>query len=320
MRHTLSQHDERIPNARSPNARIPNPKPRIPLTARAVFLVYTALTLVLTWPLATGLTRHVPGDFGDPLFTSWVLAWDATHLGRGWWNANIFAPRPLALAYSEHFLPQALQAAPFYLATRNPLLGYNIVFLSTFALSGLGMFLFARELTRSAPAAFVAGLAYAFAPYRIASIPHLQVLSSAWMPFVLYGLRRHFETRRISAPRRRGGGVDSPEPVVRLLPALLQPDRGRTHRVGAVDAPAVARSARDRAHRRHVRRRRRRDRAVPAAVPGAAHARLPAALARRDAKVLGGRLRVPDGRSESPSSGDRRCRHGRGPKASCFQG
>jgi hypothetical protein len=158
--------------------------------------VYAALTLALTWPLARGLGRDVPGDFGDPLFTSWVLAWDATHLGRGWWNANIFAPHPLALAYSEHFLPQGLQALPIYLATRNPILAYNVVFLTTFVLSGLGMFLFARELTRNSAAALVAGLAYAFSPYRIASIPHLQVLSSAWMPFVLYGMRRHFDTRR----------------------------------------------------------------------------------------------------------------------------
>src|SRR5262249_13049337 len=35
--------------------------------------------------------------------------------------------------------------------------------------------------------------------FRIASIPHLQVLSSAWMPFVLYGLRRHFDTGRTAA-------------------------------------------------------------------------------------------------------------------------
>src|SRR5947207_1788192 len=58
------------------------------------------------------------------------------------------------------------------------------------------MFLFARELTGNPSAALVAGLAFAFTPYRIASIPHLQVLSSAWMPFVLYGLRRHFDTGR----------------------------------------------------------------------------------------------------------------------------
>lgn len=160
-------------------------------------LLYVALAIALTWPLVTGLTHDVPGDFGDPLFTSWVLAWDATHLGHGWWSANIFAPHPLSLAYSEHFLPQALQALPIYAATKNPILCYNLLFLSTFALSGLGMFLLGRELTGSPAAGLVAGLAFAFAPYRIASIPHLQVLSSAWMPFVLFGLRRHFATGRL---------------------------------------------------------------------------------------------------------------------------
>ena len=108
--------------------------------ARNAFVLYLALTIALTWPVATGLTHLVPGDFGDPLFSSWALAWDVTHLGRGWWHANIFAPHPLALAYSEHFLPQALQALPVYLLTGNPILCYNLLFLSTFVLSGFGMF------------------------------------------------------------------------------------------------------------------------------------------------------------------------------------
>src|SRR5215510_1947195 len=115
------------------------------------------------------------------------------------YDANIFFPAPLTLAYSEHLIPQAIQIFPIYALTGNPILCYNALFLSTFALSGLGMFLFARELTGSAPAAFVAGLAYAFAPYRFSNLSHLQVLSSAWMPFVLYGLRRYFETGRVLA-------------------------------------------------------------------------------------------------------------------------
>jgi hypothetical protein len=53
-----------------------------------------------------------------------------------------------------------------------------------------------RELTGSARAGFVAGLLYAFAPYRIGQFSHLQVLSSQWMPFALYGFRRYFDTRR----------------------------------------------------------------------------------------------------------------------------
>src|SRR3977135_2123758 len=87
-------------------------------SAASAFLLFAALTLVITWPRARGRTHDIPGDFGDPLFTSWVLSWDATHLGRGWWSANIFAPQPLALAYSEHFLPQALQVLPIYAVTK----------------------------------------------------------------------------------------------------------------------------------------------------------------------------------------------------------
>jgi hypothetical protein len=162
----------------------------------ASLLFFVAVTIVMTWPLGAGLSRDIPGDFGDPLFTSWVLSWDATHLGRGWWSANIFAPHPLTLAYSEHFLPQALQILPVYAVTGNAILCYNLSFLSTFALSGFGMFLLGRELTGSSAAGLVGGLAFAFAPYRIANIPHLHVLSAAWMPLVLLGLHRHYATRR----------------------------------------------------------------------------------------------------------------------------
>src|SRR5256885_8128533 len=45
--------------------------------------VYVAATFALTWPLGRRLGSDVPGDLGDPLFSAWVLAWDATHLGRG---------------------------------------------------------------------------------------------------------------------------------------------------------------------------------------------------------------------------------------------
>ncbi|HZR22402.1 MAG TPA: hypothetical protein VFA59_02370 [Vicinamibacterales bacterium] len=166
---------------------------------RGCFCLSVAATIVWTWPLALGLARDVPADFGDPLLNAWILAWDVTHLGRGLWNANIFYPHPLTLAYSEHLLPQAIAIAPMYALTKNPILCYNLVFLSTFVLAAAGAYLLAREFTGRHPAAMVAGLAFAFAPYRVAALPHVQVLSSAWMPFTLFAFRRYFVTGRTRA-------------------------------------------------------------------------------------------------------------------------
>jgi hypothetical protein len=167
---------------------------------------YLVVALVATWPLVRGLTRDVPWDLGDPLLVMWVLAWDceqllsilAGDLSRvaTFFDANIFHPAPLTLAYSEHFLGQALQILPVYAITKNPILCYNLLFISTFVLSGVGTYLFVRELTGDPRAAFIAGLLFAFAPYRMPQGPHLQVLSSQWMPFALYGFRRYFDSGR----------------------------------------------------------------------------------------------------------------------------
>jgi hypothetical protein len=155
--------------------------------------------------LMLGLARDIPWDLGDSLLNCWILEWDATHLARflsgdvhamhGFWTANIFYPEPLTLAYSEHLFAQAVEILPVYALTHNVILCYNLLFLSTFVLSGVGMFLFVREAFGSARAAFVAGLIYAFAPLRVPQFSHLQVLSSQWMPFALYGLRRYFDQR-----------------------------------------------------------------------------------------------------------------------------
>ena len=166
---------------------------------------YIALTVVMTWPIARGLAHDVPADLGDSLLNMWIMAWvadGAVAMAHGamsfgdLWNANIFHPSTLTLTLSEHLVPLALQGAPVYLATGNIVLAYNLVFLATFALSGLGVFLFVRELTGSARAAFVAGVFYAFAPYRLGQFPHIQTISSQWMPFALYGMRRYFDTGR----------------------------------------------------------------------------------------------------------------------------
>ena len=58
------------------------------------------------------------------------------------------------------------------------------------------MFLLVRALTKDWRAAFLAGLLFAFAPYRFNQASHLQVMSAQWMPFALYGFHRAAATRR----------------------------------------------------------------------------------------------------------------------------
>jgi len=168
-----------------------------------VFGLYLALSVALTWPLVSGLGRDVPGDLGDSLLNMWILGWGAEHLPQlltgsiSWtqfWNANIFHPDTNALALSEHLFGQTLQILPIYWLTGNIILCYNLLFISTFALSAFGTYLLVLDLTGDKRAAFIAGLVYGFLPYRIASVPHVQVISSQWMPFALYGLNRFVTT------------------------------------------------------------------------------------------------------------------------------
>ena len=225
---------------------------RLSASGAGVALLYSVSRVIMTWPLVLGLGSDVPGDLGDSLLNMWILGWGAEHVPRlltgsiGWsefWNANIFHPDPLALALSEHLFGQVLQILPVYWLTGNIILCYNLLFISTFALSAFGTYLLVRDLTGDKRAAFIAGLVYGFLPYRIASVPHLQVMSSQWMPFALYGLNRFVDHRIDSGARRRHGIAGDAELELRLLPALLRAVRAAVRRpshvdVGHPDAPS----------------------------------------------------------------------------------
>lgn len=167
---------------------------------------YVLITIVMTWPVARGLSRDVPADLGDSVLNLWILSWDGEQIRRvlsghvsaipQFFDGNIFYPATLTLAYSEHLIAQAIQIFPIYAVTQNPILGYNLLFLSTFLLSGFGTYLLVTDLTGSRAGGFVAGLLYGFALYRVPQSSHLQIVSSQWMPFTLFGLRRYFDTRR----------------------------------------------------------------------------------------------------------------------------
>jgi hypothetical protein len=169
--------------------------------------LYSIAAVLLTWPLASVATQQIAGDASDTLFNCWVLQWTSGQVMRAlhgdlsalrhYWDGNIFYPSSLTLAYSNHLTPQMLQALPVLASTGNIVLAYNLLFLATIVLSGLGVYLLVRDVTGEPVAAFLGGLAFAFAPYRIDQYAHLEVLSSEWMPFALFGLRRFIVSGRL---------------------------------------------------------------------------------------------------------------------------
>src|SRR5687768_13243692 len=147
------------------------PTPRR-LTAWHASAIYLAASVLWTWPLAPNIASSIAWDLGDPMLVAWVMGWvndsllavtrgDASRF-LALWDAPIFYPEPLTLAYSEHMLPQALLVLPVHALTGNVILCYNLALLSTFVLSALGMFLLGRELTGSALAGLLAGAIFGF--------------------------------------------------------------------------------------------------------------------------------------------------------------
>ena len=72
----------------------------------AALLFFVAVTSWLTWPLTSRLTTGLSAS-PDALLNYWALAWNFHILPQAplaYFDANIFAPRPDTLAYSEHLL------------------------------------------------------------------------------------------------------------------------------------------------------------------------------------------------------------------------
>jgi hypothetical protein len=158
---------------------------------------YVALTMVLTWPLATKLSTVLPHDLGDPVLNAWIIWWNAhaLPLTERWWNAPIFWPSSGALAFSETLLGLSPITSPIQWLGGSPIAAYNVAFLLTFPLSALAAHALVFRLSGRHDAAVIGGLVYGFNPFRIAHFPQIQVMTSYWMALALLGLHEYMTSR-----------------------------------------------------------------------------------------------------------------------------
>ena len=177
--------------------------------------LYVAAAIVMTWPVVTGMTRHLPADLLDPAFVTFVIAWGS----RNWlellggdlsaavrfWNAPMYYPETLTTGYSEHFALHSLLTLPLFAFTRNAVLCYNVWFIGSYTLAGFFMFLLVRDLTprlRSERAgyplgALVAGLASDSRPTASRCCPTCRCCRRSGCRWLCSAFVRYFERGRL---------------------------------------------------------------------------------------------------------------------------
>ncbi|HEY0431701.1 MAG TPA: hypothetical protein VGC61_07770 [Pyrinomonadaceae bacterium] len=155
-----------------------------------IFLAFFLFTSVVTWPYVTHLKDAVV-DPGDPYLISWILWWDyhqtfsdPLHL----FHSNLFYPLRYTLAFSEHSYGIALFFFPLYALGARPITVQSVAMFFGFVTCGYAAFRLARTLTGSNGAAWVAGIIFAFVPFRFGLMSQVAYLWSMWIPLLFEAL------------------------------------------------------------------------------------------------------------------------------------
>ena len=176
----------------------------------AVLGLFILLAIAHTWPLAQRPAVHSRVDNGDYSLNVWAVDWvartlptDPAHL----FDANIFHPARLTLAYSEPLILQGALAIPAVWLGVPPVLTYNLLILAGLALSGWAFALLVHRDTGSWTAGIVAGSAVAFNAHHLMRLVHVQALHLELLPFVFLALDRLLVTGRARYAALLGASV-----------------------------------------------------------------------------------------------------------------
>lgn len=155
----------------------------------------------MTWPLCLHLgsrTARVEA-WGDPLYLTWQVAWlghallhDPLHI----LHSNLYWPIKNNLTLTDVLFGYTPAGVFGEHGPQSALVVYNLLLIFTFALAFLGSFLLARELGAGEWGAAAAGAAFAYAPWKLDQLGHLQILSSGGIPLALYFLVRGYRRGR----------------------------------------------------------------------------------------------------------------------------
>lgn len=161
-----------------------------------VSALFVALTALMTWPQPRVFATHAV-EHQDVFFNMWRLRWIAHALITApleLFNANVFHPEHGVLAYSDAMLLEGILAAPLTWAGLPPVLVHNVMLIAPIVASAIGAVVLARHVTGSLAASLIAGIVFAYAPYRFDHFMHMELQWTVWMPWAFWALQRSIET------------------------------------------------------------------------------------------------------------------------------
>src|SRR5689334_21413661 len=129
-------------------------------------------------------------SLGDTMLTTWAAAHETRTLFAGasaLADAGIYHPTPNSLYYGETGFGALPVFAPVFVATGNPTLAMNVVFLAGVALTAAAVHLVTHRWTDSDAAGLVAGLTFVTTPCVlwtwVSTAPTYAMLQ--WLPLVI---------------------------------------------------------------------------------------------------------------------------------------
>jgi hypothetical protein len=164
----------------------------------SVLAGFIVLIVVMMWPQVRHITDRAV-QHQDVYFNMWRLEWFAHALSTSpshLLDGNIFYPETRTLTFSDAMIVEGAIAAPLIWIGLKPVLVHNLMMLAPIAVSALGIFMLVRYLTGSRGGALLAGVVFAFAPYRFEHIMHMELQWTMWMPWAFLALHKTLDTGR----------------------------------------------------------------------------------------------------------------------------
>jgi hypothetical protein len=158
-----------------------------------VFILYSVLALLLTWPLLSGLNSfyfspETPGDGASIIADNWYGDYAR--------QENIEGPVTRFYAYPFGFDLRGGSNSPLDAGLRNQLTrlfgaqaAFNLLIFLSFPIAGITMFFLLYYLTKSSAASFLGGLLYAFSPWHTSRAFDQVALTAIFtLPLFLFAL------------------------------------------------------------------------------------------------------------------------------------